>query len=73
MLELLIVAPAAVVAPAPLALVQHLERLLQVALEGGERRTDSGAPEAVGEQAEVGQAALDPGLQARHRSAGSQG
>lgn len=73
-LELLIVAPAALVTPAAtLALVQELEGLLQVALEGCESCADSRAPEAVGQETEVGQAALDPRLQARHRTTRPQG
>lgn len=51
--------------PSPLSFVQHFDRLHQVALEGGERGADGGGTEAVGEQAEVGEASLDAGLQAR--------
>lgn len=50
--------------PSPLSFVQHFDRLHQVALEGGERGADGGGTEAVGEQAEVGEASLDAGLQA---------
>ena len=53
--------------PVPCAVHEHfiqpLEGLHQVVLEGGERCADGRAPEAVGYQAEVSQAALDPGLQ----------
>lgn len=45
--------------------VQHFDGLQQVALEGAECGADGWRAEAMGEQAEVGQAALDPGLQAR--------
>lgn len=58
--------------PAALALVQHFDRLHQVALEGGERSADGGGPEAVGEEAEVGEASLDARLQAEGGPAASQ-
>lgn len=60
MLHLLVV----VALPSTLSFVQHFDRLYQVALEGGERGADGGSAEAVGEQTEVGEAALDAGLQA---------
>lgn len=55
--------------PSPFAFVQHFDRLHQVALEGGECGADGGSTEAVGEQAEVGEASLDAGLQAGGGSA----
>lgn len=58
--------------PAALALVQHFDRLHQVALEGGECSADGGGPEAVGEEAEVGEASLDARLQAKGGPAASQ-
>lgn len=69
MLHLLVV----VALPAALALVQHFDRLHQVALEGGEGGADGGRPEAVGEEAEVGEASLDARLQAEGWPAASQG
>lgn len=68
MLHLLVV----VALPAALALVQHFDRLHQVALEGGQRSADGGGPEAVGEEAEVGEASLDARLQAEGGPATSQ-
>jgi len=50
--------------PSTLAFVQHFNRLHQVALEGRERGADGRAAKAVCEQAEVGEASLDAGLQA---------
>lgn len=58
--------------PAPFALVQHFDRLHQVALEGGQRGANGGGAEAVGEEAEVGEASLDAGLQAGGGSAAAQ-
>ncbi|KAG7225404.1 hypothetical protein INR49_027393 [Caranx melampygus] len=43
---------------------QHFDGLHQIALEGRERGADGGSAEAVGEQAEVGEASLDARLQA---------
>lgn len=43
--------------------IQPLEGLHQVVLEGGEGGADGRAPEAVGDEAEMSQAALDSGLQ----------
>lgn len=57
--------------PAPLALVQHFDRLHQVALEGRECSADGGGPEAVGEEAEVSEASLDARLQAEGGPAAS--
>lgn len=50
--------------PSAFSFVQHFDGLHQVALEGGERGADGGGAEAVGEQAEVGEASLDARLQA---------
>lgn len=47
-----------------LSLVQQFDGLQQVALEGGEGGADGRGAETVSEQAEVGQAALNAGLQA---------
>lgn len=58
--------------PSALSFVQHFDRLHQVALEGGERGADGGGAEAVGEQAEVGEASLDAGLQAGRGSTAAQ-
>lgn len=58
---------------AALALVQHFDCLHQVALEGGECSADGGGPEAVGEEAEVGEASLDARFQAEGWPAASQG
>lgn len=58
--------------PSTLSFVQHFDRLHQVALEGGERGADCGGSEAVGEQAEVGEASLDAGLQAGGGSTAAQ-
>ena len=60
MLHVLVV----VALPSTLAFVQHFNRLHQVALEGRERGADGRAAKAVCEQAEVGEASLDAGLQA---------
>lgn len=68
MLHLLVV----VALPSPFSFVQHFDRLHQVALEGGERGADGGSTEAVGEQAKVGEASLDPGLQAGGGSTAAQ-
>lgn len=68
MLHLLVV----VALPSPFSFVQHFDRLHQVALEGGQRGADGGSAEAVGEQAEVGEASLDAGLQAGGGSAAAQ-
>lgn len=48
-----------------ISFVQQFEGLQQVALESAEGSADGRCAEAMGEQAEVGQAALNPGLQAR--------
>lgn len=56
-----------------IALVQQLECLQQVGLESGQRRTDGGRSEAVRQQAEVGQAALDGRFQAGGGAACTQG
>lgn len=58
--------------PATFALVQHFDCLHQVALEGGQRGANGGGAEAVGEEAEVGEASLDAGLQAGGGSAAAQ-
>lgn len=58
--------------PAALALVQHFDRLHQVALEGGECSADGRGPETVGEETEVGEASLDARLQAEGWPAASQ-
>lgn len=58
--------------PSALALVQHFDGLHQVALEGGERGADGRSAKAVGEQAEVSEAALNAGLQAGGGSAAAQ-
>lgn len=57
--------------PSTLSFVQQFDRLHQVALEGGERRADGGCTEAMGEQAEVGEASLDARLQAGGGSTGT--
>lgn len=44
-------------------LVESFESLSEVVLEGGERGADGGRPEAVRDEGEVGEAALDAGLQ----------
>lgn len=49
---------------ASLGFVQQFEGLQQIALEGTEGGADGRRAKAMGEQAEVGQAALNPGLQA---------
>lgn len=69
MLHLLLV----VALPSTLAFVQHFDRLHQVALEGGEGGADGRGAEAVGEQAEVGEASLDAGLQAGGGSTAAEG
>lgn len=48
---------------ASLGFVQEFEGLQQVALEGAEGGADGWGAKAMSEQAEVGQAALNPGLQ----------
>lgn len=58
--------------PTALALVQHFDRLHQVALKGGECSADGRGPKAVGEEAEVGEASLDAWLQAEGGPAASQ-
>jgi len=58
--------------PSTLSFVQHFDRLHQVALEGGERGADGRSTKAVGEQAEVGEASLDAGLQAGGGSTAAQ-
>lgn len=58
--------------PSTLSFVQQFDRLHQVALEGGERRADGGCTEAMGEQAEVGEASLDARLQAGGGSTGTE-
>lgn len=50
---------------ASLGFVQQFEGLQQIALEGAEGGTDGWCAKAMGEKAEVGQAALNPGLQTR--------
>lgn len=55
---------------ASLAFVQQFEGLQQVALEGREGGADGWRAKAVGQQAEVGQTALHPGLQAWRGPAG---
>lgn len=67
MLQVLIV-----VVLASFSFVQHLNGLHQVALKGRQRRADGRSAEAVGEQAEVGEAALDARLQARRGSTAPQ-
>jgi len=52
-----------VAAAAEVHFVHGLHGLAQVVLEGRERRAHGGRAEAVGDEAEVGQAALDAGLQ----------
>lgn len=44
-------------------LVESFESLGEVVLEGGERGADGGRAEAVRDEGEVGEAALDAGLQ----------
>ena len=44
-------------------LVESFERLSEVVLECGERSTDGGRAEAMCDEGEVGQAALDAGFQ----------
>lgn len=44
-------------------LVESFERLGEVVLQGGQGGTDGGGAEAVRDEGEVGQAALDAGLQ----------
>lgn len=56
----------------PSFLVQQLDGLHQVALEGRQRRADGRRAEAVRQQAEVGEAALDAGLQAGRGPAAAQ-
>lgn len=58
--------------PSSLSFVQHFDRLHQVALEGGERGANGRSAKAVGEQAEVGEAPLDAGLQAGGGSTSAQ-
>lgn len=58
--------------PSTLSFVQQFDRLHQVALKGGERRADGGCTEAVGKQAEVGEASLDARLQAGGGSTGTE-
>ncbi len=58
--------------PSTLSFVQHFDCLHQVALEGGEGGADGRSAEAVGEQAEVGEASLDAGLQAGGGSTAAQ-
>lgn len=50
---------------ASFSFVQQFQGLQQVALEGAEGGANGRCAKAMGEQAEVGQAALNPGLQAR--------
>lgn len=68
MLHLLVV----VALPSTLSFVQHFDRLHQVALEGGECGANGRSAKAVGEEAEVGEAALDAGLQAGGGSTAAQ-
>ena len=44
-------------------LVQELGALVEIAVDGGERRDDGGGPEPVGDGGEVGEVSLDAGLQ----------
>lgn len=58
--------------PSPFSFVQQFDSLHQVALEGRQRSTDGRSTKPMGEQAEVGEASLDTGLQARSGSTASQ-
>lgn len=58
--------------PSTFSFVQHFDRLHQVALEGGECSANGWSAKAVGEQAEVGEAALDTRLQAGGGSTAAQ-
>lgn len=52
--------------------VHLLERLVEVVLQRGHGRADGRRAEAVGDEAEVSQAALDPGLEDGSRTGVSQ-
>lgn len=52
--------------------VHLLERLIEVVLQRGHGRADGRRAEAVGDEAEVSQAALDPGFEDRSRPRVSQ-
>lgn len=58
--------------PSPFSFIQHFDRLHQVALESGECSADGGSPEAVSEEAEVGEASLEAGLKAGGGSAAAE-